>query len=292
MTGDLVWGEYDDGTTFRKLVKKMDSYKIPWAPIFGNHEQASQDTTITQLSQIMMESEYCVFYKRHEIGGIGNYSIALSVNGELQRMIYMLDNCYLREADELEEGNPYIRTYTYRLSDRQLAWYKTSAVKASEVANEQIDGTEKIPSFLCMHVPTADFYAAAEQANVYEGITNLMDVNYDSDFNGSVYQTNGLNDTSSTFGFLSGGNAATYSRFIYKHLQVANTDGVFVGHQHSMALSAMYQGIRFTFGLKTGRYAGYYNAGGQEKTGGTLITLQGKQFGVKHVQPPKWGGIF
>lgn len=42
LTGDLVYGRCDDaGTSFAKLADFIDGYGIPWAPIFGNHDNES-----------------------------------------------------------------------------------------------------------------------------------------------------------------------------------------------------------------------------------------------------------
>lgn len=43
LTGDIVYGGYDDaGTSFTKLVDFLDGYDIPWAPVFGNHDNESK----------------------------------------------------------------------------------------------------------------------------------------------------------------------------------------------------------------------------------------------------------
>ena len=39
ITGDIVYGEFDDnGSNLIEFCEYMDSKKIPWAPIFGNHD--------------------------------------------------------------------------------------------------------------------------------------------------------------------------------------------------------------------------------------------------------------
>ena len=43
MTGDIVYGSFDDnGTTLDWFCNLMDSFKIPWAPTFGNHDNESR----------------------------------------------------------------------------------------------------------------------------------------------------------------------------------------------------------------------------------------------------------
>ena len=84
----------------------MDSYQIPWAPIFGNHDNESAMGVEWQCEQLM-NSEYCLFNRRHSIGGNGNYSIGLSKDGELQRVVYMMDSnfCFAAPAEEYANGN-------------------------------------------------------------------------------------------------------------------------------------------------------------------------------------------
>ena len=43
MTGDLIYGKYDDnGTLLQSFIAFMESFKIPWAPVYGNHDNESK----------------------------------------------------------------------------------------------------------------------------------------------------------------------------------------------------------------------------------------------------------
>ena len=53
-------------------------------------------------------------------------------------------------------------------------------------------------------------------------------------------------------------------------------DGIFVGHYHKNCTSILSDGVRYTFGLKTGVYD-YHNS---DMIGGTLITLTGENGGA------------
>lgn len=54
---------------------------------------------------------------------------------------------------------------------------------------------------------------------------------------------------------------------------------MFAGHQHKNNTSVLFDGVRYTFGLKTGLYD-YYDP---ESIGGVLITLSDETFSVKQV---------
>ena len=58
-----------------------------------------------------------------------------------------------------------------------------------------------------------------------------------------------------------------------------NEDAVFAGHCHANNTSVLWEGIRWTYGLKTGQYD-YHTAG---QLGGTLVTLWDGDFSVAHV---------
>ena len=58
-----------------------------------------------------------------------------------------------------------------------------------------------------------------------------------------------------------------------------NVDGVFVGHVHKNTTCISYNGITWTFGLKSGQYD-YHVAG---SLGGTLVMLMGDDFTVTHI---------
>ena len=281
ITGDIVYGEFDDEqegktSSLEKFIAKMDGYQIPWAPIFGNHDNESNIGVIQQCKWFM-EAKYCLFNRRHEIGGNGNYSIGLSVNGTLQRTIFMMDsngcsNLAGRDGAPLNDADKAAIKTSFGFTEEQTAWYKTTARNADE----------NVPSFLCAHIPTPEFAAAAIE-NGY-----LPDTSDANAFKNATY-TSGIDgvevgNVTDTFGFKQKNNFGGYGLFVYQDLQVAGTDGVFVGHQHLEALSVMYEGIRFTFGLKTGQYDEFPKTSeGNPATGGTLITVEGSKFGAEHI---------
>ena len=80
---------------------------------------------------------------------------------------------------------------------------------------------------------------------------------------------------------------AKYERFsgwsadgLWTMLKAYKFDGIFAGHQHWNNCSIVYEGVRLTFGTKTG-FFDYYR---DEMVGGTLITVaqSGASFDVQH----------
>ncbi len=258
MTGDNVYGEFDDdGTALQKLVEKMDSYKILWAPIFGNHDNETALGVSWQCQQFM-ESDYCVFNRRNEIGGNGNYSIGIAVQGKIQRTIFMMDTngCANISGVANQEDKDAITT-KFIFHDEQINWYRSTAAKVNAYMGAEV------PSFLCVHVPLAEVTTALVNAG-YQAKADTESVSHN-------YETNLGFKQARTVG------SSAMSEFILPYLKAAGTDGTFFGHQHVNSISVEWEGIRFTYGLKTGRYDE-----SPKQTGGTVITLNGNEFDVNH----------
>jgi hypothetical protein len=62
-------------------------------------------------------------------------------------------------------------------------------------------------------------------------------------------------------------------------LKQIGVDGVFSGHDHKNNTSILYEGIRRTYGLKTGKY----DAHTPTELGGTLLTLNDTKISVRHL---------
>lgn len=242
-TGDIVYGEFDDsGIILTEIINFMESLNVPWAPVFGNHDNESKMGVNWQCEQFE-NAQNCLF-KKGELSGNGNYSIGLiDDSGAIKRVIYMLDSKGCLEGPGLATD--------------QINWIKNVSLSVSEAYEKAV------PGFACFHIPSVDFknaymnkygYAADEKFN-------LDNSGIDGDFGQK-------NENMSLF------NASLEATF-----KEANIDGVFAGHDHVNNFSILYNGIRYTYGTKTGIYD-YYNS---SILGGTLIKLKDNNaFEVSH----------
>lgn len=258
LTGDLVYGEFDDaGTSLQLLIEFMEEQKILWAPIYGNHCNESAMGVVWQSAQLA-NAEYCLFNRRHEIGGNGNYSIGVAVNGQLQRSIYMLDSngCWASTDTEV--------TYRTGMTQEQKEWYRDMALRTNQIAGKTI------PSFLAYHIPTDEFLDAA-QAACYQGTSD------------SVTYTIGVDNIAQPgdFGYKGEVFKSAYDAGdLHKYMLEVGTDGIFCGHSHCNNVSIAYGKVRWTFALKIGLYDRE-----APTQGGTLITIGNNDgsFNVQHV---------
>ena len=263
MLGDIVYGEFDDaGTSLLALIEEMESYQIPWAPLYGNHENESAKGAKWQ-NQMLEDAEHCLF-KKGDTDGNGNYTIGIRQGDELIRMFYIMDSNHCKNAYSPED-NDVITTMGF--TDNQIVWLYNKM----ETLSSMYEGN--VPSTMCYHVPTQEF-VLAEEPYVSQSAAYTIGV--------EVQKAAGVDDFGSNKGTLSNQNfvAQTYEgKAFLSLLKEFGVDTVFSGHLHKTNTSIMHEGIRWTFGLKTGTYDSY-NAG---ELGGTQMLVGADGYSVKHI---------
>jgi len=269
-TGDIVYGEFDDdGSVLTKIVAFMEKLNIPWAPVFGNHENESAKGVTWQCNQFI-NAKNCLF-KRGKITGNGNYSIGIKKNGRLIKVIYMMDSngcsnayrySYKPTLGPYNQGEK-IRTSVGFAKD-QTDWLDS---QSAEIEKNLGYSPSK---FLACHIPL-DEYAKACYENGYQ--SNKLPSNTETfDIDSMTNKVNG------DFGAKEESFSSFENEDLWNILKTRKFDGVFAGHNHINSLSVVYNGIRLTYGLKTGTFD-YCD---RTKVGGTLILLENESFSVSH----------
>lgn len=256
ITGDIVYGEFDDsGRIQERFIAEMDALGIPWAPLFGNHDNESRIGIEAQCA-LYEAGENCLF-RRGETVGYGNYTVGLLSGERLVRVVYLLDSHGCRGSSEEA-----VKTLSKGIHEEQCLWLEERARRLGERLGELP------PAFAAYHIQTGELIEAAVAAGYGDG-----DVNYT--LGASCPACPG--DFGAKWERMTG--APSPDRFA-ERLVAAGVNGVFVGHCHCINTSIAYKGIRWTFGLKTGIYD-YYSNG---QLGGTLIEEKGAgDFTVRHV---------
>jgi hypothetical protein len=245
ITGDIVYGEFDDaGTTLTAIIDYMDSFEIPWAALWGNHDNESAKGVEWQCQQLI-DSEYCLF-KRGALTGNSNYTIGIRQNGALARVVYLLDsNGCCNTTDESVKK-------AVGFGTDQITWMNGVGTSVKTFMGRAV------PSLAFWHIATTDFNTALSKYGAPTPPSPPFTIGetiiaQDGDFGcmsegfKNPFEVNGLCDV----------------------LKNCGIDGVFVGHNHLINTSILYGGIRWTFGLKTGIYDRYT----ERQLGGTSILL-------------------
>lgn len=265
LTGDIVYGEFDDaGTALVGFVEFMESFQIPWAPVFGNHDNESKKGVDWQCQQFE-EAKYCLFEQK-ELTGNGNYSIGIAQGNELKRVFYMLDSngCGNASSESLANGHT---TTSVGFGSDQSDWYTAEILRIKEVSPDT-----KI-SF-AYHIQQSIFAKAYEKYGFDNITTDENPINIDRL----------PNREEGDFGYLGRNLKGPWDRsyFIWNGMKELGVDSVFVGHEHCNNASVVYDGVRFQFGQKSSTYDRYNcvladgriaTSGGTPLIGGTVIPI-------------------
>ena len=116
-----------------QLADFLDSLGVPWAPLFGNHDDGG-NCDLNYLADVMMESDLCLMRKGDPTMGVGNYIVNICQGEEIIHSLILMDS----HGDGLHEN--------------QYAWYAWAA----EGANA--------PSTVILHIPLSQYETAYDLA--------------------------------------------------------------------------------------------------------------------------------
>ena len=235
ISGDLAWAGHFE--SYRHLGRLIDSFDIPWAPVFGNHDNQGGEEKVKKAAEILTEGGKCLLVKGEEGLGWGNYVLGIEEEGRLIHGIILMDS-HDRTPYTDENGNT-----TLGWGDvipEQLDWY-----------SEKVESLKKFganESSLILHIP---LYAYREAANAafkkgidlkavrpYNGMQKeCFNKGYEESF-GVCYE--GIASYPADNGFFD---------IIKKH---DHTKTVICGHDHINSFAIKYKGVNLIYSLKTG----------------------------------------
>lgn len=300
-TGDNFW-LYNAKAATKKFIKNIDSLNVPWAPVFGNHEPETEVDTNWMMEQFLT-AKNCIFnYGENKnrmadlakgpinIAGVGNYVINIkNSSGSIINTIIMMDS-HSNNGNQHHEyfNNPSVgedinglegwfanggylyRPYTQEEleKDNTLTGTKAVGTNYDYIKQSQIDwyewvikGIEKVNggvvnSELFFHIPLPEFNIA------YALYEKTLPENY-----------NGRDVINGNFGLNRENVCSPYynSGFFDKITALGSTKDIIVGHDHVNNSSIEYEGVRLTYGLKTGNGC-YWDESG-EVSGCTIIVI-------------------
>ena len=269
-TGDNVYGEFDDsGSSLEKFINEVDGYEIPWCAVFGNHDNETLigiDRTVA-----LYESAKYSMFARGKVEGNSNYSVAVRANGKLKNVLFMIDTNGCTHAPTNEVG-----IYTFGgIYDGQVKWF--------ENVNERLAALngKPVPNAVFGHISVKAF---ADGLSMHHGYVSTnhgyLDGGDPESSKFKAIKIDGVDDRGD-FGSMN----ADFGGMIdgeYKFVNIAKrygTVGFFFGHDHTNNISVLHDGIRYTYGTKTGVYD--FNL--SSMLGGTLICLDGFALRVSHI---------
>ncbi len=214
----------------KKFAAQMESYEIPWGVTLGNHDSEGRADR-AWLGNLYENADYSLFQSGpSNIQGIGNYVINIADSSNQSVYTLIMMDSNIEREYETE------KYYDYIYPD-QIAWYEWVVASQPDV-----------PSMLIFHIPLpefADAVAAVESGTI---------------------------DSSLYFGEIREKVCAPlYNTGLFDAVkELESTTHIFNGHDHVNNLSIDYEGVRLTYGLKTGTCS-YSN---DDLQGATLITIK------------------
>lgn len=239
-TGDNFAGIFNHFhvDTFRRM---MDSFGLPWAPVFGNHEH-DFDSDLYYLAKELQKSDLCMLQVGPtNIDGVSNYVINIKEGEEVVYNLFMMDSN--EEIWKYNDKGEEIDNYYDNVRPSQVQWYEDNVKGIKSVTGKTI------PSLAFLHVPFYEFYTANQLYESGSEEVQLLHGEHVKWNEGSVTKYN-------------------YD-FFEKILELGSTKHVFVGHNHGINSSYLYKGIHLTNVTKTGNFSSHRDG----KTGGTMIKL-------------------
>jgi 3',5'-cyclic AMP phosphodiesterase CpdA len=141
ITGDLVVAS-GGPSSFAVLIDRMEALAVPWTFVFGNHE--TDNCSYQDYLDVIENTQYLYFKTGPEMndGGVGNFRINFTKNGNPFYTLYFFDSHTYGEIEEY--GN---------IQRSQVDWYKTHASQ------------DEVGSIVFMHIPLRQFI----NPEAYEG---------------------------------------------------------------------------------------------------------------------------
>lgn len=247
ITGDLSYS--NNLTAYSMLADFLDSFQIPWAPIWGNHDQQDGMDCIAQVVEQYRKHPYFTYESGDSAFGNGNYVIGITENGKPVSALVMMDThdrCQYRNEQGVED------TVWAKLTARQLDWYQQQI--------EQLKLQGYASTVLMLHIPLYAYRTAIEEWKHKEGTTKR----YDEQRKRDVYisEQGECNE-----------NVCSYpeDEGMFSRISALDSTRVVVaGHDHINSTILDYKGIKLVYSLKTGT-GSYWQS---NLNGGTVLRIQ------------------
>ena len=215
VTGDLF--TFASRGTAKKLFKFLDSYKIPWTVVFGNHDEQTYFSVDWMTSYLNNFGSYCLFkdIQNDDVQGNCNFAINLkNADGTIHnQLIFMDSNRYYFGS---------YMGYDYFKED-QMKWYE-NLVDYTTTQNGSV-----VNSLMFYHIPLFEINDAYEKGTlVYDGPKGNGDGKRENCCPPDI-------------------NSGFFNRILAK----GSTKSMFFGHDHINTFESDYQGVKFCYGIKS-----------------------------------------
>ncbi|MBO5744929.1 MAG: metallophosphoesterase [Clostridia bacterium] len=263
ISGDIAWAGHFE--SYKRLARFLDSFNIPWAPVFGNHDNQGGVDKLNKAAEILLQGGNCLLERGDEDLGWGNYVIGIEQNGVVVHGLVMMDSHDRTEYTD-ENGNTSLAWGD--VIPQQLTWYRERISELSKMGASE--------STLILHIPLYAYRKAASAA--YKQEIDLKAVEPYNEMQRDCFNP-GYEDS---FGVCYEGIASypADNGFFDLIKELNHTKTVVCGHDHINSFCIKYEGVRLVYSLKTG--CGCY--WDKRLNGATLLTVNNQgNLTVEHI---------
>ena len=253
LSGDLSWAGYD--YAYETLANEMEKLGVPWAPVWGNHDNQLGAEYIDKIATSYLEKPHCVYEKGERELGNGNYLILIEEEGRIVSAIIMMDT---HDKEEFISSNGEKQESWAKLNDKQIKWY----LEQVQFLKEQgcSDAT------IVLHIPiyAYNYASIAAYKNPDKLKTMTVEESYSADSWNEGYKNSvGVQHEDGVSSFCADDG-------VFDAIEKGGvTKRILAGHDHLNNFIIRYKGIDFAYSLKMG--AGCYWE--SCLNGGTVITI-------------------
>ncbi len=264
VSGDIAWSA--NYVSYRRFTELMESFGIPWAPIYGNHDHEAGDEGDEKSSEIFLSAPHCLYERGDPALGWGNYVIGIKDGGRLVHGLIMMDS-----HSYVDYTPPGGQTYAAwgEILPNQIEWYRDRVAELTAMgANE---------TSVITHIPLFTFAAAVKAA--YRPEIDLRAVPPGGGQQTGIWNP-GYEDVS--FGVMYE-DICSYPEdngFFDVMRELGSTKTFICGHDHVNTFSTVYGGIRLAYCVKTGSGC-YWD---ERINGGTVLDIdRDGRMSLRHV---------
>ena len=252
VSGDIAWADND--FAYDSFAKLMESFSIPWAPIWGNHDNQNGKESVDKVATRYQNLANCVYEKGDPSLGNGNYTICIEEDGKIVEGVIMLDThdkeTFIGEDGKVEQG-------WAKLWAEQIEWYKKQV--------EMLKSKGCKESIVVMHIPPFGFKLAS-QAAFKDGV-DLNSITFEQSCGNDCWK-NGYEDSIGVQH--EGVSCFPKEDGVFKAVkELGHTKAIIAGHDHVNNWIINYEGVRLIYSLKAG--AGCY--WDKNANGGTVFKV-------------------
>ncbi|GBU07243.1 metallophosphatase [Bacteroidales bacterium] len=219
-TGDVVTAK-DSKDAWDKVLATVVERKIPWAVVFGNHDD-EQNWTRQEIMDYIAKKPYCMGQAGpKDVAGCGNYILKVKnpSDKKTKTILYFMDSQSYSKIDS-------IKGYGW-FDFSQIQWYKKTSAKLTKENNKQ-----PLPALAFFHIPLSEYSILASNDS------NILGTKKEKECAGTL-------------------NSGMFTAM----KEAGDVIGTFVGHDHDNDYIGDYYGIKLAYGRFSGSKVTYFNLG-------------------------------